>query len=333
MKTNVAVIGCGHWGPNHIRNFHFSKDARVLSCADLDEKRLASIKETYPSLQTFTDYRAVLRSKDIEAVVVATPTKTHYRIVRDCLEAGKDVLCEKPLAESVKEAEDLVGLARKKKKILMTGHVFLFNAGIQKLREYIASGALGRIYYIHSTRTNLGPIRSDVNVVTDLASHDLSIFLYLLDRSPVEVAVKGGRFLRDRIEDVAFISLGYEDNVMANIHVSWLDPHKVRRITVVGDKKMVVWNDLDNVEPVKLYDKGVIEEPYYNDFREFQLLVRDSDVLIPKINLVEPLKVQDAYFLKCVKDRMEPEMGSGETAIGVVRVLERINASLRNDRQ
>jgi predicted dehydrogenase len=327
---NLGVIGCGYWGPNHIRNLFFDKNANIVGCADLNKKRLMDMKKLYRTLAITTNYTDLLKNKNIDAIVVATPTKTHYKIARDCLLYDKDVLCEKPLAFSVKEAEELVMLAEKKEKILMVGNVFLFNAGVRKIKEYIQKGALGNIYYLYSTRTSLGPVRRDVSPVYDLAAHDIYIFSYLLQKRPVEVIARGECFLQEDIEDVAFISLAYHDKIIAHIHVSWLDPQKIRQITVVGDKKMAVWDDLNNIEPVKLYDKGATEKPYYKDFAEFQFLLKDSDVLIPKINLVEPLKAQDAYFLKCIKERQKPLYCSGEDGLECVKILKAISTSLKN---
>lgn len=328
-KINIGVIGCGHWGPNHIRNTSTYKKSRVLYCADLDAKRLNFVKEINPQIELLTDYHKILEDKNIDGVIVATPTNTHYKIVKDCLEAGKHVLCEKPLTTKHSDAEELVNLAETRKKILVVGHVFLFNAGVQTLRDYVQTGLLGKIMYINSVRTNLGPIRSDVNVVLDLASHDISIFSYLFETKPLNVIAKGESFYKQKIEDVAFITLTYPNKIIANIQVSWLDPQKIRQLTIVGDKKMVVWNDLNNVEPIKLYDKGVIEEPYYNDYGEFQLLLRENDVLIPKINLVEPLKAQDTYFIDCIEKNTEPDIASSRLGSEVVGIIEAINQSMK----
>jgi len=326
----VGVIGCGHWGPNHIRNFSMFPDSNVIWIADLSEERLRSVKRTYPQISVTTDYRNVLKDHNVDAVVVATPTATHHNIVKDCLDFGKDVLCEKPLTCQVESAKELVNLAEKKEKILMVGHVFLFNVGIRKVKEYIRNGTLGKVYYIHSTRVNLGPIRNDVNVVWDLASHDISIFSYLLDAQPIEIAAKGNSFLQDNLEDVAFISLVYPDDILANVHVSWLDPRKVREIVIVGDKKMVVWNDLDPEDTVRLYERGISQEPYYVDFGEFQLIPKEGDVIIPKLKLSEPLKNQDGHFVDCIKQRKEP-LSNGAFGLQVVGVLEAAQKSLNND--
>jgi predicted dehydrogenase len=237
------------------------------------------------------------------------------------------VLCEKPLARTAAECEQLAAVAKANGRVLMCGHVFLFNAGVRALRDYIVSGELGRIHYIHSERTNLGPIRSDVNAVYDLASHDISICSYLLASHPTTATARGKDFIQQGIEDLAFISLSYPHDVIANIHVSWLNPRKVRTITVVGDKKMAIFNDMDPAEPIRLYDKGVIKDNYYADFAEFKMMLHDSDVLIPKVRMGEPLKEQAKYFVECLKSR-RVGLSDGAFSAGVVRTLEMIQQSM-----
>lgn len=324
---NVGVIGCGQWGPNHIRNFSNLSNSKVVAVADLDSQRLKHIIEQHPSIITERDYTKLLERKDIAVIVVATPTKTHYRITKDALEAGKQVLCEKPLCQSVKEGEELIAMAEKMGLILMVGHVFLFNPGILKLKELLRFDDLGKIYYLSATRTNLGPIRSDVNSVYDLASHDISIFNFLLDALPIEVSAVGMSFLQKQIEDVAFISMKYPNDILANIHVSWLDPKKLRQITVVGDKKMVAWDDLANIGPVMVFDKGVLREPYYGDYGEFQLLAREGDAIIPRVKMEEPLRVQAKYFLSCL-ERQSIEVSNGRSGVDVVRVIAAVIKSI-----
>ena len=323
----IAVVGCGQWGPNHVRNFSQLDDTRVVGVADVSAPRRGAIKAAFPDVEIADDYHVYLDSDDIQALVVATPTATHFGITKAALEAGKDVLCEKPLALTAAECEELTELARANGRVMMCGHVFLFNAGVRRLREYITGGELGRIHYIHSARTNLGPIRSDVNAVYDLASHDVSICSYLLASHPVTATARGKDFVQKGIEDLAFISLTYPRDVIANIHVSWLNPRKVREITVVGDRKMAVFNDMDPAEPIRLYDKGVIKDSYYTDFAEFKMMLHDSDILIPKIKMAEPLKAQAAYFVECLRKR-RVELSDGAFSTGVVRTLEMIQRSM-----
>lgn len=325
----IAVIGCGHWGPNHLRVFSQVPGCQVVACSDLDPNRLAAIAEQYPAIPTCKDYHRLLSDASINAVVISTPTKTHYAIVKDALLAGKHVLCEKPLCTNSAQAAELVALAQQKNLILLVGHVFLFNPGIIKLKEFIRFRDTGRVYYLRALRTNLGPVRQDVNSVYDLATHDISIFNFLLDAIPETVSAVGGTFLQPDIEDVAFISLRYPEGVLANIQVSWLDPKKLREIVVVGDKKMLVWDELASPGPIHIYDKGVAREPYYDDYGQFHLLTREGDITIPKVRMEEPLKVQNRFFLQSVRDGTV-KMNDGTFAIGVVKVLEAINASLKS---
>jgi len=326
----IGVIGCGHWGPNHIRTFSHLDNCKVLMAADLNSQRLKAVKKLFPHIETTNDYKDILQNSGIDAVIVATPTSTHYKIVKECLSHDKDVLCEKPLTTLSEESEELMKLAKERGRILMAGYVFLFNSGIQELRKYIKEGSLGGVYYIHSKRTNLGPIREDVNAVYDLASHDVSIFSYLLDLEPKDVMAKGQAFLQAKIEDIAFITLSYPKKILGSIYVSWLDPQKVRQITVVGDKKMIVWDDLDNFGPIKIYNKGVVKEPYYDDFGQFQLQVRDHEIIIPKIKLEEPLKKQNQYFLESLESRKNP-LSDAAGAFQIVKVLEAIQKSLKSN--
>jgi predicted dehydrogenase len=326
---NIGVIGCGHWGPNHVRVFSQLRDSRVVACADLDSKRLEAIRESYPQVKPFSDYRELLKTPSLDAVVVAVPTGAHYAVVKAALEADKHVLCEKPLCTHSQEASELVALAQARQRVLMTGHVFLFNAGIVKLKELVGQGEPGRIYYLRALRTNLGPVRRDVNSVFDLATHDIAIFNFLLDSQPESVSAVGGRFLQEKIEDVAFISLRYPNNILGHIQVSWLDPKKLREIVVVGDRKMVIWDELASAGPVTIYDKGVDRPQDYADFGQFQLLMREGDITIPKVRTEEPLRVQNRFFLKCVADGHLP-MNDGPFAVEVVKVLEAIERSLKN---
>ncbi len=330
MKAiHIGVIGCGQWGPNHIRNFSHLPNSRVLMCSDLSEKRLLAMKQVFRGIYATKDYREILKHPKIDAVVISTPTASHYRLVKESLIAGKDVLCEKPLCLREREARELIQIAKRRKRVLMVGHVFLYNGGIQKLRELIQTGQCGKLYYLHSERTNLGPFRHDVNAVWDLAAHDISIFNHLLNALPREVSARGGIYLQTQkhLEDVAFITLIYPSDVLVNIHVSWLDPRKVRQITVVGDKKMVIWDDLDNIGPVKIYNKQVVPKYYYETFGEFNLLAKEGAILIPKVDLAEPLKAQALHFLTCVEKRKTP-LSDGPSALKVVKVLSAIQRSL-----
>jgi predicted dehydrogenase len=325
----MGIIGCGHWGPNHVRIFDQIPHSQVKTCADLDEGRLKAIKNSYTQVQMVTDYRQILRDPEIDAVCISTPTNTHFAITREALEHHKHVLCEKPLALHPEECQVLKQLADQQKKILMVGHVFVFNRGIVKLKEYVQSGELGRILYAHSERTNLGPFRYDVNALWDLAPHDISIFNYLFDSCPVNVSARGQKYLGPTLEDLAFASLAYPNDILVNIHVSWLDPKKVRQITIVGDKKMVAWDDLDNLGPIKLYDKHVEKtSTFYETYGEFQLLSREGSIMIPNIGFHEPLKAQSQYFVDCVLSKKYPAIADAEKGYEVVKTLCAIQRSM-----
>jgi predicted dehydrogenase len=326
---SVGVIGCGHWGPNHIRVFSQLPNSKCLACADIDEARLKAIRTQYPSIETTINYKTILERKDIDAVCIAAPTKFHYQFTKDALEAGKHVLCEKPLAMTADECEALKVVAEKAGKFLMVGHVFIFNSGIRWMKSYIDSGELGRIYYAHSERTNLGPFRYDVNAFWDLAPHDVSIFDYLLGSGAVSASARGHKCLGNSLEDLAFATLDYPGDKMVNIHVSWADPRKVRQITIVGEKKMLVWDDLDPMGAVRVYDKYVERTTqYYESYGEFQLLSREGSITIPKINLQEPLKAQGQYFIDCIEKGQPPLVADAAKAASVVRAMVAVQRSM-----
>ncbi|GAH55288.1 unnamed protein product, partial [marine sediment metagenome] len=284
----VAVIGCGYWGPNLIRNFIQIPESKVKYCCDLDEEKLKRIKSLYPKPKTTQDYQEILNDPEVEAVAIATPVHTHFELAKEVLEAGKHVFVEKPLTRTSQQARELIRLARKKDKVLMVGHTFLYTAAVNKLKELIDSGELGDVLYISSQRRNLGLFQDDINVVWDLGTHDISVILYLLNHRLGEkecriVATGQSHFLSEN-EDVAFITLNFADKIVANLHLSWLDPCKIRNMTVVGTRKMVVYDDIETLEKVKVYDKGVLVPDRYNSYGEFQLSYRYGDITIPRLN-------------------------------------------------
>jgi predicted dehydrogenase len=331
VKTlGIGVVGLGHWGPNHVRIFNQCAGARVVVAADLSADRRRHIGQLYRDVELVADARDVFNRADVDAVVVATPAKTHFPITRAALEAGKHVLLEKPMCTSLADARGLLAVAAANDRVLMNGHVFVYNAGIRYLHDGIAEGRFGRTQYVHATRTNLGPIRPDVNVVEDLATHELTIFDYLFGRSPNWVSATGSRLLGTEHEDVAFVTLEYGESTLAHVHVSWLNPQKVRTITLVGDQRMVVWNDMEPLEQIRVYDKGVMEEPYYDSFGEFQLRLRDGDIVIPRLNMQEPLKAQaDAFLRRLTTGELTPS--EGDAGVRVVACLDAIATSLRED--
>ncbi len=328
MPVNVAVLGCGYWGPNLIRNFLKLPRARLALCCDLNPATLEKVRRQYPGVETTTDPGQVLANPAIEAVAIATPARTHFEVARECLLAGKHVLVEKPLALNVSHAEELVCLARERGRVLMVGHTFEYNAAVRRLKRYIDEGDLGRVYYVYSTRVNLGQVRDDVNAMWNLGPHDFSILIYLLGAMPLRVSARGSSFLQAGIEDVVFVDLEFPDGVMAHVHLSWLDPSKVRRMTVVGEEKMVVYDDVDNEAPLKLYDKAITRlVPPDGAFGEFHLRLRAGDILIPRLELREPLETECADFVESIASGTPPQT-DGENGLRVVKVLAAAQASL-----
>jgi predicted dehydrogenase len=328
----IAVIGAGHWGPNLIRNFHNHQASEVAWVVDRDESRLALTKSRFPDVGTAADPALIFADPDIDAVVVATPTVTHYEIAAAALRAGKHVLVEKPIATRIDEAEELCRLAEEGGLILMVGHVFLFNAAIRRVKEYLGQGKLGKLFYVSMARTNLGPIRMDVHAGWDLAAHDIAIANYWLDALPTHVAAHGGAWINRGIEDALFANLWYAEDVMAHLHVSWLSPRKVRDITVVGERGMLTFDDMNISEPLRLYDKQVTEQTspgFIDTFASFRTSIRDGDILIPKIAANEPLRAECDHFIDCITAGTPPisDGWSGAAAVRVLSALDRSMAS------
>jgi predicted dehydrogenase len=305
-------------------------NCEVHGVADANQERLNAFHTRYPGIKHYSDYKDILNNKEIDAVVVSTNLSTHYQIAKDVLNAGKHMLLEKPVTTLVSDAEDLIAIARKKGLIFMSGHTFLYNQAVRDTKKYLEKGEIGKVLYLHAERTNLGPIRNDTNALWDLAPHDISIFLYLLGQMPSGVSAHGGSYLKKDREDVIFLTLRFPDGTIGNIHVSWLDPCKVRKITVIGDKKMILFDDLNSLEPIKLFDKGVEFPKEYGSYGDFRHILRDGDILIPKIKLTEPLKNECAAFIDAV-DKNEKPLSDGELGLQVVKVLFAAQASLKNN--
>lgn len=325
----LAVIGAGYWGPNLIRNFNQIPGARVAYVCDLDAAKLAPLASQYPTLETTRDYHVALNDPNVDAVVIATPVSTHQRLALDALRAGKHVLVEKPLAATAAAAQEMNETAHGLGRVLMVGHTFIYNPAVVKIKEFIQRGALGEIYYIDSSRVNLGLHQFDINVIWDLAPHDISIILHWLDAIPLRVSARGNSYTQDSIEDVAFITLEFANKVMAHIHVSWMSPAKLRRTTVVGSKQMIVYDDLEPAEKVKLYDSGVEGLALNTDTRaELRRTYRVGDVLSPRLDITEPLRNECAHFCECIRTGQTPRT-SGDAGVAVVRVLEAATQSMR----
>lgn len=324
----VGVIGCGYWGPNLIRNFVEITSADLVGVADLSATRLTRIKTLYPAVAVTEDYRELIDMR-LDAMVIATPPATHFPIARDCLLHGLHVMVEKPFTLSSAHARDLIEIAEAHNLVLMVGHTFLYNCAVQTLKEIVDSGDLGDIYYVDAARLSLGLFQPSLNVLWDLAPHDLSIVLYLLGTSPLAVSAYGTACVFGGLHDVAYVNMVMPGGILAHVHVSWLDPCKVRRLTVVGSKKMVVFNDVETLEKIKIYDRGVDAPPYTETYGEFQCSYRYGNVLIPRVPPGEPLRLECQHFLECIETGAQPR-SSGIDGLRVVEILEDADRSLRN---
>jgi predicted dehydrogenase len=330
-KEGFAVIGSGYWGSNYIRLLSQMPETDLYAVCDKSQDRLNAIKPRFPEVSLYQDLDPILKRKEIDAVVVCTNPASHYEITKALLEAGKHVLVEKPMTLTAKTSQKLVDIAQERGLTLMVGHIFLYHPAVEKMKNYILNGDMGEIHYLYSQRTNLGPIREDVNALWDLAPHDISIFNYLLDSKPVWVSSVGTKFLRGHVEDAGFIVLGYQDGMIGNIHVSWADPHKVREVVVVGSKQRISFNDTSPDEKVRVFEKGVAASATaYADYGEYQLLIRDGDVISPKIPVVEPLKSEVNHFIDCLQNGKQPR-SNGENGLTVVKVMEAVNESVKKN--
>ena len=324
----IAVIGCGYWGPNLVRNFIQSNKVEQVICCDLDPKKLDRMKILYPSVEVSADYEELLDRPDLDAAVIATPVKTHYPIARDFLSHGKHVLVEKPFTQSCETAHELIKLAEEGQKILMVDHTFEYTAAVNKIKSIIESGELGKILYISCIRVNLGLFQPDINVVWDLAPHDISTILYIMEETPVSVNCQGKAHFFSEMEDVATTTLNFKNGLIAFIHSSWLDPNKIRRTTIVGSKRMLVYDDIESQEKIKIFDKGVDVPPYYDTYADFNFSYRYGDIYSPRIDDYEPLKKECDHFIECTKRGVAP-ISDGYSGLRVVSILEATSKSLR----
>jgi predicted dehydrogenase len=333
-KPVLGMIGCGYWGPNLLRNYAALENARVKTVADQSEERRRFVGKNYPAIALANDGEEILADPEITAVVIATPAASHGALVRRALSAGKDVFVEKPLSLSTREGAELASLADRERRVLMVGHTFLYNAAVRDLKRRIDAGELGKIHYLYSQRLNLGIVRSDVNASWNLAPHDVSIGRYLLGADPISVTANGVRALQpeaERLEDVVFLALTYPNDVVMHVHVSWLDPRKVRTMTVVGDKKMIVYDDVSD-DKLLIYDKGItrgdpvpVEQP--TTFARFKMIQRAGDLLIPNLRVPEPLQEECKHFVSCLISRERP-LTDGWSGVAVTAVLEAADRSL-----
>ena len=323
---NVGVIGYGYWGPNLVRNLSECDETRVGAISDLRPERLALAARRHPSARLISNAQELLTDSSIDAVVVATPVTSHFDLVQHALESGKHVLTEKPLTHTVDQAKALIDLALRMNRVLMVDHTFIYTSAVRKVKEILDSGDLGRIYYFDSVRVNLGLLQSDINVLWDLAPHDLSIMDYWLEKRPAAVSAFGSSHVNG-LEDIAYVTFLYQDNTIAHLHVNWLAPAKIRRIILGGSRKMVIYDDMEASEKVKVYDKGVAMgrsmDPY-----ETLVQYRAGDMYAPQITTDEALRVECAHFVECVTHGKRP-ITDGEAGLRVVELLEAAGRSLR----
>ncbi len=324
----VAIVGCGYWGPNLIRNLNVLYDCKVKIICDTDEKRLSYLANLYPGMKTTTNYNDLIDDDEIDAIAIATPVFLHFELAKKSLSKKKHTFIEKPMAASVKECEELIQIADKNKTTLMIGHTFVYTSAVRKIKEIVRNGELGELFYISSRRLNLGLFQKDINVAWDLAPHDISIILFVIGDSPIAVNCQGKSHVNTGIEDVTNISLDFPNGGFATIQSSWLDPNKVREMIIVGSKKMIVYDDNQTLEKLKVYDKRVEVPPHYDTYAEFHYSYHYGDMYSPYLKQDEPLKAECQHFLDCIKTGSKPD-SSGLEGLKVVQILEASSESLK----
>ncbi len=332
--TTIGVIGCGYWGPNLLRNFAENEAANLRWICDADQARLAAMARRYPSTQTAADYRRLLADPKLDAVAVVTPVATHFQIAKEALLAGKHVLVEKPLTSTVREAEELIEIARRNDRTLMVDHTFVYTGAVRKMKEIVRRGELGDLLYFDSVRINLGLFQPDINVLWDLAPHDLSIMDYLIERQPDAVSAIGSCHIEPGIENIAYLMMHFADDFIAHFHFNWLAPVKIRRTMIAGSSKMILYDDIEPTEKVRVYDKGVTTNRVGDREADYQRLVsyRTGDVWAPKLDMTEALRYVVAEFLDSISGARWP-LTDGEAGLRVVRLLEAAQQSIKNGGQ
>ena len=325
----IAVVGAGGWGKNLVRNYYQIPEVNLRYICDLDHARLADMERQYPGVRTTDSFDDLIEDPALHALVIATTGPTHYALAKKALHAEKDVYVEKPFVLDVEEAEELTAFSEDNGRILMIGHLLEYHPVVVRLKEMIQSGELGDVYYAYSQRLNLGTVREDENALWNFAPHDISTILYLLDKVPVDVSARGQDYLQRDVEDVVFLTLSFADDTMAHIHVSWLDPHKTRKLTIVGSEKMAVFDDLEAAEKLKIYDKGAKLSQDYDTFAEY-LGLRFGDITIPYVKSGEPLRTECLHFIDCIRKRQTPR-SDGRDGLRVVQVLDAAQRSLKSN--
>jgi predicted dehydrogenase len=327
-QIKVGVVGCGYWGPNLVRNFRSIVDCHLKLMCDINGARLAHVRSLYPEVEGGADFKHMLNGAGLDAVVIATSVKMHYPMAKASLLAGKHTLIEKPMAGASDECEELIEIARKNGLVLMVGHTFLYSPAVRKIKEIVDSGDLGEIRYICARRLNLGLFQKDINVAWDLAPHDISIILHILEEQPVSINCRGTAHITPGVEDVTSMYLHFPKERSAIIHSSWLDPRKVREMTIVGSKRMIVYDDVEQQEKIKVFDTRVERPPHYDTFAEFHYAYHYGDIYVPQIKQEEPLKAECQHFLDCVRSEATP-LTDGHRGVELVRILEAASRSLK----
>lgn len=327
-KVRVACVGAGYWGKNLVRNFASAEGVELVTVCEADEKLRQRLAREYPSARITGSFEQVIDDPGVDAVVIATPGSTHAKLTGEALSAGKDVFVEKPLAQSVAEARALAEQAEREGRVLMCGHLMLFHPAFRRVVEITRSGELGEVFYIYAQRVNLGKLRTDESALWSLGPHDLSMIFALVDAPLSSVAARGHAYLRPGTEDVVFVNAAFRSGVMANVQLSWLDPHKHRSLTVVGSRKMLVFDDTHPTEKIRIHDKGFDRPPEYTSYDAF-LTLRDGDILIPSVPMEEPLRAEVRHFVECVRERKPSTVSGGREAVRVVEALAAADASLR----
>jgi predicted dehydrogenase len=327
MVIRVALIGYGYWGPNHARVFNELPNCKLVYICDKQNAKLQKAKQKYPNLKFTTDYRVIKKDNSIDAVVIATPVSTHYLLAKEFLTSGKHVLVEKPMTNNLEYANELLSLSLKMKKLLMVGHIFLYNPAVIKIKKLIDNKYFGKLYYIDSTRINLGLFQPDVSVIWDLAAHDVSTICFWLNSAPKAVGAVGKCYIRKNIEEVAYLTLFFDENILSHIHVSWLAPVKLRKTIIVGKKRMAVYDDTEVAEKVKIYNCGVVKNP--ETFGEFQLTYRSGDIISPKVEPLEPLKLECSEFIQCIENNKTNHF-TAINGLKVVKILSAAEKSLQS---
>ena len=327
-KIKIGVIGYGYWGPNMVRNFFEAPGSQVIMVSDLRSERLSLVQSRYPTVRVTQKAGELIEDPDVDAVVVSTPVSSHYDLALQALQSGKHVLVEKPLTATTDQAQSLIEEAERGKRILMVDHTFVYTAAVRKIHDLISSGELGDVYYYDSVRINLGLFQHDVSVLWDLAVHDLSIMDYILPEKPILVSASGSAHIKGAPEDVAYLTLHFDSNIIAHVHINWLAPVKIRRTLIGGSRKMIVYDDLEPSEKIKIYDKGITLKDNVEDIYKLMVGYRTGDMIAPQIDGTEALRTEANHFLKCIEEGKRP-LTDGQAGFQVVKILEAATLSIK----